>query len=319
MYHLCTEQLKPQKVMTMEPLKRFLLMLTLTCLWGPSFLFIKWAVQDLPPITIVFLRVSLAALILGGVLFWRREPLPTNWAFWRRASVMALFASVLPFCLFCYAEQTIDSALAAILNGTTPMFTAVLAQLFVASDRMNPQKVIGVFLSCLGIFLLFGPQLLAGVSGTVLGMSAALMASFCYAISHVYGKLYLLGHRPLVAPTSQFIVSSLILYPVASYYDGMWDLPMPSFLTIYAVCGLGILGTVFAFIVYYKLLDHCGPTAISTVACFFPVVGMFLGFIFLGESFTPLGLAAAAVILLGMLSVNESLQLIELPLHKKNE
>lgn len=289
----------------MSPLRRFLLMLALTCFWSPSFLFIKLAIQELPPMTVVSIRVSLAACVLIAILAWKKNAIPKIWSFWMRMSLMALFASVLPFCLFCYAEQSIDSALAAILNGTTPMFTAILAQLFVVSDRMNKQKVVGVLLSSIGIVLLFLPKLQEGLDATTLGMSAALVAAFCYSISHVYGKLYLTGLKPFVAPTAQFIASSVMLWPLAIYHDRVWTLSMPSMTAITGIAGLAFLGTVCAFIIYYKLLDHCGPTAVSTVACFFPVVGMFLGFIFLDEAFTSTSLTAAGIILLGMLSVNE--------------
>jgi drug/metabolite transporter (DMT)-like permease len=243
--------------------------------------------------------------VLLGILAWKRTAIPKGWLFWMHISLMALFASVLPFCLFCFAEQSIDSALAAILNGTSPMFTAVLAQIFVASDRMNLQKSIGVLLSCVGVVLLFAPQLQLGVSGSTLGMAAALIASFSYSVSHIFGKLYITGLKPFVAPTTQFIAASLMLWPLAFYHDEVWTLSMPSGMAMVGVGGLAFLGTVVAFIIYYKLLDHCGPTAVSTVACFFPVVGMFLGFLFLGESFTLTSLMAAFVIFAGMLFVNE--------------
>lgn len=288
----------------MTPIKRFLLTLGLICMWSPSFLFIKLAVQDLPPMTIVSLRVSLGALILGLILFWRRTSLPTDWVFWMRTTVMAFFSSMLPFCLFCYAEKTIDSALAAILNGTSPMFTAVLAQLFVATDKLTPQKVLGILLSSCGVILLFAPQLLSGVSGTTLGMSAAILAALCYGISHVYGKLFTMGHKPFVAPTAQLLASSIMLWPLALYYDQPWTLQMPSATAIIGVGGLALFGTVCAFIIYYKLLEHCGPTAISMVSCAFPIGGMLLGFFFLDESFTTASLFGAGVILCGMLTVN---------------
>lgn len=298
----------------MTPFKRFLLMLLLTCMWSPSFLFIKLAIQELPPLTVVSLRVSLAACVLLGVLACLKRGMPRGWQFWSRASIMALLSSVLPFSLFCYAEQSIDSALAAILNGTTPMFTAILAQQFVNSDKMSKQKVLGIILSCGGLLFLFLPKLQEGVTGTTLGMSAALLAAFCYSLSHIYGKLYLTGLKPFIGPSTQLLAASVMLWPLAFYHDLVWTLPMPSASAWLGVCGLAFLGTVCAFIIYYYLLDHCGPTAISTVACFFPVVGMLLGFVFLGETFSIGGLGAACMILLGMLCVNEVIPLNELPL-----
>jgi drug/metabolite transporter (DMT)-like permease len=293
-------------------------MLTLTSLWSPSFLFIKLALQDLPPMTIVSLRVGLAACILFGLLLWKNIEMPKGWGFWLRMSLMAIFASVLPFCMFCFAEQSIDSALAAILNGTSPMFTAVLAQIFVASDRMNRTKVVGVLLSCLGVVLLFAPKLLEGVNGTTIGMAAALLATFSYSVSHIYGKLYITGLKPYVAPTTQFIAASVMLWPLTIYHDKVWILPMPSGTAMAGVCGLALFGSVGAFIIYYKLLEHCGPTAVSTVACFFPVVGMLLGFVFLGEEFTLMSLFASSVIFLGMIFVNEIVSL-DYPLFRSKE
>lgn len=297
----------------MSPIKRFLLILALTMMWSPSFLFIKLAVHDLPPMTIVSLRVTIAAIILGGVLLWQGRGFPWEWSFWLRTTMMSFFSSAFPFTLFCYAEQSIDSALAAILNGASPMFTAILAQIFVASDRMNAQKAVGIGLSGAGVLLLFAPKLLEGVSGTTVGMAAATLAAFSYSVSHVYGKLYTTGQKPFVAPTAQFIVNALMLWPFALWNDDVFHLPMPSLEAVIGIFGLAIFGTVLAFIIYYKLLDHCGPTAISMVASFFPVVGMFLGFVFLGETFTFSGIIAAGMILTGMLTVNEviSFQLLK--------
>lgn len=289
----------------MTPIKRFLLIVALTCMWSPSFLFIKLAVQDIPPLTVVSLRVTLAAVILGAVLLWHRRGFPLDMSFWVRTALMAFFSSALPFSLFCYAEQSIDSALAAIINGTSPMFTAILAQVFVSSDRMNAQKALGIGFSCAGMVLLFAPKLMEGVSGTSLGMIAAAIGAFSYSVSHVYGKLFTVGQKPFVAPTAQFIVNALMIWPFAFWYEDVLNLPMPSMSAIFGVLGLAVFGTVVAFIIYYKLLDHCGPTAISMVACFFPVVGMLLGFVFLGETFTLSGMIAACMILLGMLTVNE--------------
>lgn len=289
----------------MSPVKRFLLMLALTCMWSPSFLFIKLAVEEIPPLTIASSRVTIAAIMLTIILYGKGFSFPRDRRFWMCTSIMAFFASVLPFYLFCYAETSIDSALAAIINGTTPMFTAVLAQIFVSSDRMTPQKVLGVLFSCCGVLVLFARQLTDGVNGTMLGLSAATLAAFCYSVSHVYGKLYTTGSKPFVAPASQLVLSSLMLLPFSLYFEPISELAMPSWTAIGGVLGLAIFGTVTAFAIYYKLLEHCGPTAISTVACFFPVNGMILGFFFLDETMPPEGILGSMMVLIGMVLVSE--------------
>jgi len=293
----------------MSPIKRFLLMLALTAMWSPSFLFIKLAIEDFPPMVAVSLRLTIAAVIMGFILLYKGYSFPKDRGFWIRASVMAVFSSSLPFALFCIAEQWIESSLAAILNGMSPMFTVILAQMFVPSDRLNINKVVGITLSMAGMVLLFLPQLQNGIDATVVGMAAVVFATFCYAVGHIFGKLFSMNMKPYVTPTAQFIISSLILWPFAIFNGDVARMTMPSASAIVGVCGLGIFGTVCAFIIYYKLLESSGPTAISTVACFFPVMGMLLGFIFLGESLTTVGLAASGIILLGMLTVNEVIDL----------
>jgi drug/metabolite transporter (DMT)-like permease len=288
----------------MSSVRRVLLIIALTAMWSPSFLFIKLAVEELPPFTIVTLRVGLATAILGLILLWKKRSLPVDFAFWFHSAIMALFASVLPFALFCYAEKTIESALAALLNGCSPLFTALLAHTFIPSDKLQPNKVLGIGLGAAGLLLLFAPNLQQGVSGTTLGILAGATAAFCYALSHVYAKKYVAGNVPFVAPMAQLLCSTLMMAPFMLFYDAPWDLPFPSSSALLGVFGLTIFGTLLAFIIYYKLIEHCGPTAISMVACFFPVGGMVLGFVFLGETLTWGGMGASLLILMGLMIVN---------------
>lgn len=300
----------------MSAIQRFFLTLGLTAMWSPSFLFIKLALQDFPPITVGALRVTLGAVLLGGILLWHRQALPKQLMFWVHATIMGLFSMGLPFFLFPFAEQTIDSSLAAILNGTTPMFTALLAQIFVATDRLTIQKVVGIVLCATGLLLLFIPNIVEGVTGDSIGMLAVTMASMSYAIGHIYGKKYVTGHPPFVGPTAALIASSCMLLPLAWWFEDALQLPMPSFSSIAGIGGLALFGTAIAFSLYYKLLEQCGPTAISLVACFFPVGGMLLGVLFLDEVFTVGHIFAASIILLGMMIVNDVLP-IKISLPKK--
>jgi drug/metabolite transporter (DMT)-like permease len=289
----------------MSPFKRFTYIIALTMMWSPSFLFIKLAVQDLPPITIAASRVSMGALVFLIILWWTKTSFPKNRIFWIHSIMMGLFSSVFPFCLFCFAEKTIDSSLAAIINGASPMFTSTMSHFFITTDRIQLHKGIGIGLSAAGLLLLFAPNIQAEFSGSSLGMLAATGAAFSYAVGHVYGKKFATGQKPFVAPAASLLTSALILLPLSLTIEKSYALPMPSITAMGGVLGLTLFGTILAFIIYYKLLEHSGPTAISTVACFFPVGGMLLGFIFLGESLTFQGLIAASTIFIGLLTVNE--------------
>lgn len=293
----------------MSPVKRFFLMLALTAMWSPSFLFIKLAVHDLPPMTVAASRITLATILLYAIMRWKGYSLPRNPTFWVHATMVGLFSSAFPFCLFCYAEQTIDSSLAAILNGTTPMFTALLAQVFVPSDRLTLQKGVGIACCAGGLAVLFAPDIMLGMNGSTYGMLAGAAAALCYAVHHVYGKKYITGQQPFVAPTASLGIAALLLLPMALIYEQPYAIAMPSLSSVLGVCGLAVFGTVCAFILYYKLLEDSGPIAISLVACFFPVGGMLLGVVFLEETFTLIHFLAAVLILFGMGIVNGVIRL----------
>ncbi|MBS4170079.1 MULTISPECIES: DMT family transporter [unclassified Neochlamydia] len=290
----------------MTPIKRSLLILALTLMWSPCFLLIKLALVDFNPATIVFLRVSLASLIFWIALRLQGGSLPKSLTFWKHSAFMAIFSSGLPSFLFCYAETSIESALAAILNGCSPMFTAILAHLFLPNDRMSIHKLIGILISFCGILLLFSPNIAQGMDGDFIGMSAALIGAFCYAISHVYAKKFIAGQPRFVAPTAQLFMTAWMMLPfVLGSIETKSTFIFPSLTSILAILGLTLLGTYLAFLIYYYLLEHCGPTAISMVSCFFPAVGMLLGYLFLNEALTAGGIFSAGLILLGMLIVNE--------------
>lgn len=293
----------------MKPIHQLLLIIALTAMWSPSYLFIKLAVEDLPPLTIVNIRVMLAAFIFLMILKWKKTSLPSTVWFWIHSTMMAIFSSAIPFTLFCYAEQSIDSALAAILNGGSPMFTAILAHLLIPSDKLTMQKTAGVALSTIGLVFLFVPTMIEGVSGTMFGMLAAILASLSYGISHVYAKKFAIGQAPFVAPAAQLISCTILLLPFTFWIDQPFNLEMPSLTAMGGVLGLTMLGTVLAFTIYYKLIESAGAIAVSMVACFFPVIGTVLGFVFLNETLSFANLLASVVILLGMMLVNGVIQL----------
>lgn len=287
----------------MSPIRQLMMILALTCMWSPAFLFMKLAVADIPPFTVVTLRVGLAALMLLPLLLILRRPLPKNRMFWLHAFVMAIVSSVLPMGLFCYALQSIDSALGALLNGGSPIFTALMAHFLLPSDRLTPQKALGIGLSFIGIVLIFIPNILLGLSGTSLGMIAGMVGAFSYGVSHIYAKIFTVKQPTFVVPTAQMLASFLLMAPLAFITEAPLSLPMPSASAMLGIGGLAIFSTFFAYILYFRILEQCGPTAISMVACFFPVFGILLGFLFLGETLTLAAIMASGLILLGMMLV----------------
>jgi drug/metabolite transporter (DMT)-like permease len=280
------------------------LLLLLATLWGPSFLFIKVAVQDILPLSLALGRVAIGAIVLLGVLRWHKKSLPRDRGVWKALAIVALLHNALPFVLFGWGEQYIDSALASILNGTTPLFTIILAHFLVAGDRLTPTKIGGVLVGFVGLLGLTLPTLQDGVQGTTLGILAVAAASASYGLAIIYTRNNLRGLPPLVAPASQLSLATLYLFPLAMLFDKPWQLPQPSSAALASLLALGIMGTGLAFIVYYRLLETAEPTYISMVTYVIPIFGVLLGVLVLGEQLSWYSLAGFILILLGVMIVN---------------
>ena len=285
-------------------MRNFLSLLVLALLWGPSFFFIKIAVSEIPPFTLVLGRVGIAAGLLYLLLRWQGQRFPKFGPFWGHFAVIGFFSNALPFTLFNWSELHISSALASILNGTTPLFTLVLAHFFVADDRMTPLKSVGALVGFGGLILLIGPALLAGVHATTLGLLAATAAAFSYGVALVYVRKNLRGLPPLVGPTAQLLAATIYVAPLALIVDRPFSRALPSWEAIGAVLFLAVLGTGLAFVLYYRLIEHTSATFVSMVTYLVPVVGLALGVFILHERPGWNAYAGCALILLGVMIVN---------------
>jgi len=284
--------------------KNLLLLVLLAAMWGPSFLFIKVAVGEIPPLTLVLGRVTVGAAFLLAALWLNRRRLPAGRTLWRHFAVLALLQNALPWVLLSWGEQYIDSALASILNGTTPLFTILLAHFLVEDDRLDASKVLGVLLGFAGLALLVLPSLGGGLRATTWGLLAVTVASALYGGAIIYARRHVRGQPPLVAPATQLSLASLFMVGPALLVDRPWTLPAPSATAVAALVALGIVGTGMAFIVYYRLLETANPTYVSMVTYVIPVFGVILGVLVLGERLTWHTLAGFALILLGVMVVN---------------
>ncbi|MCP4425943.1 MAG: DMT family transporter [Chloroflexi bacterium] len=285
-------------------LKNFLWILLLAAIWGPSFLFIKVAVQELPPITLVTVRIGLASLTLYLILRLQGRKLPGWGRIWRHFAVMGFFASAFPFVLFSWGELYVDSALASILNGTTPIFTVVLAHFLVADDRMTPAKLVGTLLGFTGLLAIVAPTLAGGMRAETFGLLAMATAALCYAATIIYSRRYLRGLPPLVAPAAQLLMAALFLLPVSLIVDRPFTLSLPSWPAIGSVLALSLLGTAVAYVVYYNVIERMNATELSMVTYLIPIFGVALGIIVLGEQPGWTAYVGSALILLGVMTVN---------------
>ncbi len=282
----------------------FLLLLFLASLWGPSFLFIKIAVLEIPPITLAALRIGIAAVVINIYLYARGGRLIKDLAFWKHVAVAGFFAHALPFVLINWGEQYIDSALASILNGLTPIFTIVMANFVIEDDKMDIKKLLGTALGFIGLLVLISPDVTSGIQVSVLGILAVGVAAASYGIALVYARLNLKGTKPVYAPASQLLITSVYLLPFAIFTDGPIPVADLSFQAIGSVLVLAVLGTALAFVVYYKLLESAGASYLSLVTYLMPVYGVVLGVTILDETLSFEIILGGIMILLGIGVVN---------------
>lgn len=284
-------------------LRNFLLLLLLSSLWGPSFLFIKVAVEHVEPFTITVFRVGIAALLLYTVLKFKKINLPEFGKIWKHFAVMAVFGSGLPFALFNIGEQYVSSSLAAILNGTVPLFTLIIAHFATKNDRLTKAKFYGAIIGFVGLLILVAPSLI-GVKATFLGIIAILAATTSYAIGFVYSKKHIIGIKPLVASTSQLFLATLFLLPLSLIFENPSSIISAPNKAILSILGLSILGTAFAFIIFYKIIEVTSATYLSMVNYIVPIFGVILGIVVLGERLSWNSALGCLVILIGVMIAN---------------
>jgi drug/metabolite transporter (DMT)-like permease len=288
----------------MKP-KHWLVFILLGAIWSTSFLWIKIAVQEVGPFTLAAVRVLFGSLTLVIALAVTRTPLPRDPRTWLVFAVIGLTSVVVPFVLIPWGEQTIDSAVAAILNATVPLFTIVIAHLFLHDDRITPLRLAGLALGFVGVGILLSEDLLASSHSPVLGQLAVLVASLFYAGSAVYARRKTRDLPGMVRGSLPLLTATVMMWAIAPLAEAPFRLPaLP--ITWLAVVWLGVLGTGLAQVLWYYLLHEIGPTRTGMVTYLFPLGGMILGVVFLNEHFSWQLLAGAALIIASLLVVNRS-------------
>jgi drug/metabolite transporter (DMT)-like permease len=281
------------------------LLVALSVLWGGSFFFVAVAVAEIPPLTLVVLRVGIAAGLLWAALPLLGVAPPRGARAWGAIAVMAVLNNIIPFTLIVWAQQTLPSGLAAILNATTPLWTVLVAHALTAEERAAPGRVAGVALGFGGVAAMMGPDVWSGAAAAGLATLAMLAATLSYAFAGVWGRrLRAAGVAPMQAAVGQVSLAALALAPVALAIDAPWRLAAPSAGAIGAVLGLAALSTALAYVLYFRILALAGAVNLALVTFLIPVSAILLGTLFLGESLAPRHLAGMALIGLGLAAID---------------
>lgn len=281
------------------------MLVTLSLVWGASFFFNGVAVAEMPTLTVVVCRVTLAALILWAVMGLLGQAMPMSPRIWAAFFGMGLLNNVLPFTLIVWGQSHIASGLASILNATTPMFTVIVAHLATGDEKMTGPRILGVVLGIVGVAVMIGGDFVSSVGDSIPAQLACLAAAFSYALAGVFGRRFAAeGVPPMATAAGQVTASSVLLLPVMLIVDQPWALPTPSLSAIGSLLGLSSLSTAFAYILYFRILATAGATNLLLVTLLVPVSAILLGVLILGEVLLPKHMLGMAAIALGLAAID---------------
>jgi drug/metabolite transporter (DMT)-like permease len=269
----------------------------LSILWGGSFFFNGVVLRELPPLTLVLLRVALASVILLPLLWAYGIRFPKGLSGWKPFFAIGLLNNVLPFSLIVVGQTTIPSGLASILNATTPLFTVVVMAA-AGEEKLHLRRIAGVIVGLIGVVVLRGWSFDGEGfwSGQGVGILLCLAGAFSYGLSALLARRLLSNSPPLGTATFQLLASTVMMMVVAGFVERPWQLPMPGVATWGAVIGLAVLSTALAYIVFFQILRRSGATNVMLVTLLIPVTAIVLGYLVLDEQISPREIAGALVI-----------------------
>ena len=253
-------------------------------IWGSSFAWIKIAVEEIPPATLVAWRMTLGAIGMVGLLvILRGVPMPRGMREWLPLVVMGAVNAAIPIFLISWGEQFVDSGTAAVLNSLVPIFSLIIAGLMLRTEPVTALRVGGLVLGFIGAALLASRELeLRADSSGLLGALAVVLAAISYAVGVSYARHRIKSTHRYVVAAGTLVFAAIDMWVLALLIDG--GIVIPSQLdTIVAIVWLGILGSFIAYVLFFFLIEHLGATMAAMVTYLFPVVGVAIGVVLLGE------------------------------------
>jgi drug/metabolite transporter (DMT)-like permease len=258
-------------------------------IWGTSFMFIKIAVREVPPVYLALGRIGIGALTLFVLLAIVRQPLPRGRRLWARMFVLAIFANTVPFIMFGYAEERVSSVLAGIWNGTIPLTTLAVTLIALgvtrSTERPTRQQIFGLLVGFSGVLVVLGAWHGLGGSSLV-GQLELLIAVACYGIALNYSRGIMTSSdvSPFQLTAGQLISGTLQMLVIAPLVAGAPPaLGSLTWKPIVSIVVLGVLGTGLAFVLNFHVIRTAGVTTGSMVTYLPPVVAAVAGVVLLGE------------------------------------
>jgi len=277
------------------------MLLVLSMLWGGSYFFVEIALLEWSPLLIVAVRVVIACIVIWGIVLAAGLPVPRSPLAWMAFFWMGLVNNIFPFLLIVWGQKEIESGLAAILTAAAPIFSVIVAGVWLKDEPVTRSRLLGAVLGLVGVAALIGPSALAGLDANLLAQLAVLGAALSYAFAGVYARRFTrMNIDPIVAASGQLLMSSLIMILLVLAFEAPAQL-IESSAKVWAAVGLmAIFSTALAYILYFRLLASAGATNAILVTLLIPITAILLGAFILDERLQWLHFLGMAVIGLGL-------------------
>jgi drug/metabolite transporter (DMT)-like permease len=279
-----------------------LLLVLLGVLWGMPYALNKITLVSIPPVTMVAIRVTLAAATLCVIVPLTGCAMPREIKIIARLGLQGLIGCVIPYTLIAIGQKTVDSALASILNSTGPLFVCVIGLL--SRDRESPamSRILGIAVGLGGVVIITGADAISGLGQSTFGQSAILVATLSSAFSAIHGRRFTAIAPELVA-AGTLGSAALLLLPMSFVLESPLNCS-PSASAVLALLTNAAFGTALGFVVYFRLIRTLGSLGTVSVGYLRPAVGVLIGSLLLAENLTPTIVFGLVAILVGVTAIN---------------
>jgi len=284
-------------------LKHWLVFILLGAIWSSSFMWIKIALQEIGPNMLVAFRALFGLLFGFVVIAIQRAPWPRGFKAWFPLLLLGLTNVAIPFFLISWGEQSIDSAVASILDATVPLFTILIAHYLLHDDRITLPKMLGLLIGFAGVIVLMSKDLTHASTGSLLGQGAVILASAFYAGSSILVRKTTEDTPGIMRSAAPLISASVAMWLATLLFEQPVELPRAG-MTWIALLWLGVFGSGLAFVMAFYLIHEIGPTRTTMVTYLFPLGGVILGVTFLNEQLTWQLVTGAVLIVASLVVAN---------------
>ena len=280
--------------------KDWLLVLLLGLFWGSSFFFVEVLLKYLSPFTIVYLRVCIASIFLILFIYIKGVKFQFTFNNFFNLSIMSILNNIFPFLLITFGQQSTSGGLASILNANTSFIAIILASLFLPLERLSLNRIVGVSIGILGIVIAIGYQNIFQLKNDDLGKYLIIIATISYGFAGVWGKLRLNNLSPIIAATGMLTISTIILTPYAITNHLVEIYSLNFYIFKYAFI-FAIICSVFAYFLYFKILESAGAGNLLICTIIIPPSSIFLNAFFLDQNITTNEYLGLIIIILGLI------------------